>query len=45
MNSFSEHQIIVDAILASDAEAAFKAMLSYVASSSLNVISYVKETR
>jgi DNA-binding GntR family transcriptional regulator len=45
VKSFSEHQLIVDAILASDAEAAFKAMLSHVASSSLNVISYVKETR
>jgi DNA-binding GntR family transcriptional regulator len=45
VQSHGEHQLIVDAILASDAEAAFQAMLSHVASSSLNVISYVKETR
>jgi len=43
--SFLEHQEIVDAILAPDAEIAFQTMLSHVASSSLNVISYFNESR
>jgi DNA-binding GntR family transcriptional regulator len=42
--SFEEHQTIVDAILASDSDAAFQAMRSHVANSSLNVISYVEES-
>ncbi len=45
VKSFEEHQAIVDAILASDAETAFQSMLSHVANSSLNVISYFKESR
>lgn len=45
VKSFEEHQAIVDAILASDAETAFQSMLSHVANSSLNIISYFKESR
>jgi DNA-binding GntR family transcriptional regulator len=42
--SFDEHQLIVEAILASDDEAAFQAIRSHVANSSINVISYVEES-
>jgi len=44
-SSFSEHEIILDAILSADPKRAHKAMRNHVAASSLNVIDYVMATR
>jgi DNA-binding GntR family transcriptional regulator len=44
-HSSMEHEELVEAILAADAEKAYNAMRSHVASSALNAISYIDESR